>query len=106
MRTVRKMMLACASAAVIPAFSSFSRTGGAKDVVSGCIAHYGNEPFTYIALKADDGEVYRIRADAELDRELRTLDGARIELHGTVGISEADGKKCIQAAAFRRIDSR
>ncbi|MDE5899407.1 MAG: hypothetical protein K2H09_09125 [Treponemataceae bacterium] len=106
MRTVRKMMLACAAVFACLLLSSFSRAGGAKDVVSGCIAHYGNEPFTYIALKADDGEVYRIRADAELDRELRTLDGARIELHGTVGISEADGRKCIQAAAFRRMDSR
>jgi len=40
----------------------------------------GNEPFTYLALKTEEGAVYKLECSKEMEKELRQLQGKILNL--------------------------
>ena len=52
--------------------------------ISGHISVYGSEPHTFIGIVSDDGRQYTIKADPDVLKELRLLQGKHIRFTGSV----------------------
>lgn len=57
-------------------FGTVAKTGIAKV--------YGNEPFTFIGLSCEDGELYTLRASEKVLLEIRKTKGKLIEIQGYI----------------------
>ncbi len=64
----------------------------------------GNEPFTVVALKLDDGDVYALLGDH--DKELRGLQGKRLSVAGKPSEEKPRGAKAIIVKSFKVLDQR
>jgi len=64
----------------------------------------GNEPFTVVALKLDDGEVYALLG--EHDKELRGLQGRRLSVVGKPSEEKPRGAKAIIVKSFKVLESK
>ena len=60
--------------------------------VAGNVYIAGNEPFTWVALEAADGTVYKISATKELEQRLRSLQGKKVEVEYTKMTDVLEGK--------------
>lgn len=61
---------------VIVAFAACSSSGK----IVGTIYVIGNEPFTQVAVEDSTGAVYRIETTDEIERQLRRMQGRKVEL--------------------------
>ena len=64
----------------------------------------GNEPFTLVALKLDDGEVYALLG--EHDKELRGLQGKRISVVGKASEEKPRGAKAMIVESFKVLEQK
>ena len=64
----------------------------------------GNEPFTVVALKLDDGEVYALLGDH--DKELRGLQGRRLSVVGNPSEEKPRGAKAIIVKSFKVLEQQ
>ena len=71
-------------------FVAMSCAGSGK--VAGSVYIAGNEPFTWVALAAADGTVYKISATKELEQRLRGLQGKKVEEEYTNLTDAPEGK--------------
>lgn len=60
--------------------------------IVGTVYVAGNEPFTWVALEASDGTVYRLEATNELEQRLRTMQWKKIEVEFSKEIESLAGK--------------
>ena len=60
--------------------------------LTGMLYVAGNEPFTWVALEAADGTVYKISASKELEKRLRGLQWKKVEVEYTKIADAPEGK--------------
>jgi hypothetical protein len=91
------IMLAFISAATLGAGSM--KKGSDEMEVIGKVYLMGNEPFTHVALKMDDGQVYALVGEHE--KELRRLQGRRVTVVGKPSEEKPRGAKAIEVKSFK-----
>ena len=80
------------------------KSGGDEIQLVGRVYVMGNEPFTVVALKLDDGEVYALLG--EHDKELRGLQGRRISVVGKASEEKPRGAKAIIVESFKVMEQK
>ena len=96
------ILLAFISAATLGAGSM--KKGSDEMEVIGKVYLMGNEPFTYVALKMDDGQVYALVGEHE--KELRRLQGRRVTVVGKPSEEKPRGAKAIEVKSFRVVEEK
>jgi hypothetical protein len=64
----------------------------------------GNEPFTHVAIRMDDGQVVALVGEHE--KELRRLQGKRILATGRPSEEKPRGAKAIEVKSFRVLEEK
>jgi hypothetical protein len=78
---------------------------GSEDMeVTGKVYVMGNEPFTQVAIKTEDGQVYVVLG--EQANELRRLQGRRILATGRPSEEKPRGARAIQVKSFRVLEEK
>jgi hypothetical protein len=67
--------------------------------VTGKVYIMGNEPFTHVAIKLDDGQVYALVG--EKAKELRGLQGKRLSVIGKPSEEKPRGAKAIEVKSYK-----
>jgi len=70
--------------------------------VTGRIYVMGNEPFTQVAMELDDGKVYALVGEHE--KELRSLQGKRLTIKGTLSGQTTRGVEAIEVKSFKGME--
>ena len=70
--------------------------------LAGKVYLMGNEPFTQVGLKTDDGEAYVLQGEHE--KELRALQGKRLSVKGTPGREKVRGAKAVEVKSYRVLE--
>lgn len=96
------ILMAFISAATLGAGSM--KKGSDEMEVIGKVYLMGNEPFTHVALKMDDGQVYALLG--EHDQELRRLQGRRVRVVGKPSEEKPRGAKAIEVKSFRVVEEK
>ncbi len=78
--------------------------GSGEVEVTGKVYVMGNEPFTQVAIKLDDGQVYALLG--EHDKELRGLQGRHVSVVGTPSQEKARGVNAIVVKSFKIVESK
>jgi len=101
-RVIWFILLAFIGAATLGAGSM--KKGSDEMEVIGKVYLMGNEPFTYVALKTDDGQVYALVGEHE--KELRRLQGRRVKVAGKLSEEKPRGDTAIEVKAFRLVEEK
>ena len=96
------ILLAFIGAATLGAGSM--KKGSDEMEVIGKVYLMGNEPFTHVALKTDDGQVYALLGEHE--KELRRLQGRRVTVVGKLSEEKPRGTKAIEVKSFRVVEEK
>ena len=80
------------------------KKGNSEMEVTGKVYVMGNEPFTQVAIKMDDGQVYALVGEHE--KELRRLQGRRILASGRPSEEKPRGAKAIEVKSFRVLEGK
>ena len=80
------------------------KKGSDEMEVIGKVYLMGNEPFTYVALKTDDGQVYAVVGEHE--KELRRLQGRRVMVVGKPSEEKPRGAKAIEVKSFKVVEEK
>jgi hypothetical protein len=80
------------------------KKGSDEMEVIGKVYLMGNEPFTHVALKMDDGQVYALLGEHE--KELRRLQGRRVTVVGKPSEEKPRGAKAIEVKSFRIVEEK
>ncbi len=80
------------------------KKGSDEMEVSGKVYLMGNEPFTQVAIKMDDGQVFALVGEHE--KELRSLQGRRISATGRPSEEKPRGAKAIEVKSFRVMEEK
>ena len=96
------IVLAFISAATLGAGSM--KKGSDDMEIIGKVYLMGNEPFTHVALKMDDGQVYVLLGEQE--KELRRLQGRRVTVVGRPSEEKPRGAKAIEVQSFRAAEEK
>ncbi len=72
--------------------------------VSGKVYVMGNEPFTQVAIKTDDGQVFALVGKHE--KELRRLQGRRVAITGKPTAEKPRGIQAIEVSSFRVLEEK
>jgi len=96
------ILLAFICAATLGAGSM--KKGSDEMEVIGKVYVMGNEPFTHVALKMDDGQVYALVGEHE--KELRRLQGRRVMVVGKPSEERPRGAKAIEVKSFRVLEEK
>ncbi len=96
------ILLAFIGAATLGAGSM--KKGSDEMEVIGKVYLMGNEPFTYVALKTDDGQVYALVGEHE--KELRRLQGRRVKVVGKPSEEKPRGARAIEVKSFRVVEEK
>jgi hypothetical protein len=80
------------------------KKGSDEMEVIGKVYLMGNEPFTHVALKMDDGQVYALVGEHE--KELRRLQGRRIKVVGSPSEKKPRGAKAIEVKSFKVVEEK
>lgn len=72
--------------------------------VVGRIYVMGNEPFTQVGIKLDDGKVYALIG--EYDKELRSLQGKRVVINGRRSGKTPRGAEAIKVKSFQVLETK
>lgn len=79
-----------------------SMKSGEQMEIVGKVYVMGNEPFTKVAIKLDDGQVYALLG--EYDQELRKLQGKRILVTGEPSEEKPRGANAIVVRSFKVVE--
>lgn len=71
---------------------------------TGRIYVMGNEPFTQVAIRLDDGRVFALMG--EYDKELRALQGKRLTVRGNQGEKTRQGADSIEVKSFQVMETK
>ncbi|MGE5254781.1 MAG: hypothetical protein ACM3N7_12510 [Planctomycetaceae bacterium] len=96
------ILVALISAATLGAGSM--KRGSEEMEVTGKVYLIGNEPFTYAALKMDDGQVYALVGEHE--KELRRFQGRRVTVVGKPSEEKPRGAKAIEVKSFKVVQEK
>ncbi len=96
------ILLAFISAATLGAGSM--KKGKDEMEVIGTVYLMGNEPFTYVALKMGDGQVYALLGKHE--KELRQLQGRRVTVIGKPSQEKPRGANAIEVKSFKVVEQK
>lgn len=96
------ILLAFVGAATLGAGSM--KKGSDEMEVIGKVYLMGNEPFTHVALKTDDGQVYALVGEHE--KNLRRLQGRRVKVAGKLSGEEPRGARAIEVKSFRVMEEK
>ena len=80
------------------------KKGGEEMEITGKVYVMGNEPFPYVAIKMDDGQVYALVGEHE--KELRGLQGRRVVVTGGTAEEKPRGAKAIEVKSFRVMEEK
>jgi hypothetical protein len=80
------------------------KKGSDEMKVAGKVYLMGNEPFTHVALRMDDGQVVALVGEHE--KELRRLQGRRILATGRPSEEKPRGAKAIEVKSFRVLEEK
>ncbi len=80
------------------------KLGSGEVEVTGRVYVMGNEPFTQVAIKLDDGQVYVLLG--EHDKKLRGLQGRRVSVIGTPSEEKPRGANAIVVKSFKVAESK
>ena len=72
--------------------------------VTGRIYVMGNEPFTQVAMELDGGKVYALVGEHK--KKLRSLQGKRLTIKGTLGGQTTRGVEAIEVKSFKVMESK
>ena len=72
--------------------------------VTGGIYVMGNEPFTQVAIRLDDGKVYALIG--EYDKELRSIQGKRVTITGKPGDKTPRGAESLEVKSFKVVETK
>ena len=82
-----------------------SLKGGREEMeVTGKVYVMGNEPFTQVAIRTEDGQVYALVGNH--DQELRRLQGRRVAITGQPSEERPRGAQAIEVNSFRVLEER
>ena len=82
-----------------------SLKGGREEMeVTGKVHVMGNEPFTQVAIRSEDGQVYALVG--KHDQELRRLQGRRVAITGQPSEERPRGAQAIEVQSFRVLEER
>jgi hypothetical protein len=70
--------------------------------VTGKVYLMGGEPFTYVGIQLDDGKVYALIGEHE--KELRSLQGKRLTIKGTLSGQTTRGVEAIEVKSFKGME--
>ena len=90
---------------ILGTFGAGSMKKGSEEVeVVGKVYVMGNEPFTQVGIKLDDGQVYVLLGEHE--KELRGLQGKRLSVVGKPSEEKPRGAKAIVVKSFKIVQSK
>ena len=78
--------------------------GREKMEVTGKVYVMGNEPFTRVAIRTEDGQVYALVG--KHDQELRRLQGRRVAITGKPSEEKPRGAQAIEVKSFRVLEDK
>ncbi len=82
-----------------------SLKGGKEEMeVTGKLALVGNEPFSQVAIRTEDGQVYALVG--KYDQELRRLQGRRVAVTGRPTEEKPRGMQAIEVKSFRVLEDK
>jgi hypothetical protein len=82
-----------------------SLKGGKEEMeITGKIAVIGNEPFTQVSIRSEDGQVYALVG--KHDQELRRLQGRRVAITGKPSEEKPRGTQAIEVKSFRVLEDK
>ena len=96
------ILMAFITAATLGAGSM--KKGSDEMEVIGKVYLMGNEPFTHVALKMDDGQVYALVGEHE--KELRRLQGRRVTVVGKLSEEKPRRAKAIEVKSFKVMETK
>lgn len=70
--------------------------------VTGKVYLMGGEPFTYVGIQLDNGKVYALIGEHE--KELRSLQGKRLTIKGTLSGQTTRGVEAIEVKSFKGME--
>ena len=70
--------------------------------VTGKVYVAGNEPFTWVALEAPNGTIYKISTTKELEQRLRNMQGRNVEVEYT-GMADVPEGKAITVTVAKEV---
>ena len=80
------------------------KKGSDEMEVTGKVYVMGNEPFTQVAIRMDDGQVYALVGEHE--KELRRLQGRRVAIIGKPSAEKPRGIQAIEVSSFRVLEEK
>jgi hypothetical protein len=80
------------------------KKGSEEMEITGKVYVMGNEPFTHVAIRMDDGQVCALVGKHE--QELRRLQGRRILATGRPSEEKPRGTRAIEVRSFRVLEER
>jgi hypothetical protein len=80
------------------------KKGSNEMEVTGKVYVMGNEPFTHVAIRMDDGQVVALVGEHE--KELRRLQGRRVLATGRPSEEKTRGAKAIEVKSFRVLEEK
>ena len=95
----------CLSFILVAALGAGSLKGGKEEMeATGKVYVMGNEPFTQVAIRTDDGQVYALVG--ERAQELRRLQGRRVAVAGRPSEEKPRGARAIEVKSFRILEDK
>ena len=88
---------------IITIFLLFIGCTGKANTISGTVFVSGNEPFTYLALKGEDGTFYKLNCDEPIEKELWSKQGQVVSLEYTE-VKEIDRESIIMVNKIIKLD--
>jgi hypothetical protein len=80
------------------------KKGSQEMQVTGKVYVMGNEPFTHVAIRMDDGKACALVGEHE--KELRSLQGRRILATGIPSEEKPRGARAIEVRSFRVLEEK
>jgi hypothetical protein len=80
------------------------KKGSDEMEVTGKVYVMGNEPFTQVAIKMDDGQVWALVGEHE--KEVRQLQGRRVAITGKRSAEKPRGAQAIEVSSFRVLEEK
>ena len=104
-RSPRVASFLCLSFILAATLGAGSLKGGKEEMeVIGKVYVMGNEPFTQVAIRGEDGQVYALLGEPA--QELRRLQGRRVAVTGKPSEEKPRGARAIEVKSFRVLEEK
>jgi hypothetical protein len=104
-RYQRATLLILLSSILMATLGAGSLKGGREEMeITGKISVIGNEPFTQVAIRSEDGQVYVLVGEHSL--ELGRLQGRRVAMTGKPSEEKPRGIQAVEVKSFRVLEGK